>query len=120
MIAATNQLAALDGTVPGARPARKGEVVQILATGLGTLPFRPVTGGAISGPPILPYAITAPVQVSVGGAPATVLLSAWTPGLVGIYSVLAEVPAGSAMGDTVPLSIGIGGVKSNEVTIAVR
>jgi len=30
------------------------------------------------------------------------------PGLVGIYFVLAEVPAGSATGDTVPLSIGIG------------
>lgn len=103
-----------------ARPARRQEVVDILATGLGSLPFRPSTGNTISGPPFLPYALTAPSQVEIGGLPARVQLSAWLPGLVGVYIVEAEVPANSPTGDAVPVSLTIGGVKSNQVTMAVQ
>jgi uncharacterized protein (TIGR03437 family) len=119
-IASSGQLAGPAGSVAGARPARRGEVVQIIATGLGSLSFRPSTGSALSGPPFLPYAITAPAQVEVGGAQATVELSAWMPGLVGLYTVLIEVPDASPSGDAVPVLLTIGGVKSNEVTMAVR
>lgn len=119
-ISGSNRLAAPDGTASGARPARKREVVDMMATGLGSLPFRPSTGGALAGPPSLPYALTAPVQVEIGGAGARVLLSAWMPGLVGVYLIQAEVPATSMSGNTVPVAISIGGVRSNQVTMAVE
>jgi uncharacterized protein (TIGR03437 family) len=39
---------------------------------------------------------------------------------VGLYQVNAQVPATSASGPAVPVTISIGGVQSNTVTMAVQ
>jgi uncharacterized protein (TIGR03437 family) len=42
------------------------------------------------------------------------------PGYAGLYQVNALVPAASAKGNAVPVTISIGGATSNTVTIAVQ
>jgi uncharacterized protein (TIGR03437 family) len=49
-----------------------------------------------------------------------VSFSGLAPGYVGLYQVNALVPEGSAVGSAVPVTISIGGVSSNAVTIAVQ
>ena len=60
------------------------------------------------------------VTVTIGGAPATVTFSGLVPGFAGLYQIDARVPAMSATGDAVPVSVTISGAASNTVTIAVR
>jgi uncharacterized protein (TIGR03437 family) len=57
--------------------------------------------------------------VAIGGAKARVLFSGLAPGLVGAYQVNVEVPSDSAVGSAVPLSISIGGITSNTVTMGI-
>jgi uncharacterized protein (TIGR03437 family) len=100
-------------------PATAGStVIQIYCTGLGPVTNQPATGTpAPSGP--LALTTTRPV-VMIGGAQASVQYSGLTPTEVGVYQVNALVPAGSAKGNSVPVTISIGGVQSNAVTIAVQ
>ena len=95
------------------------DVVQIYCTGLGPVTNRPPTGSSapLTGP--LPATTTTPT-VNIGGVPATVLFSGLAPGFVGLYQVDALVPSGATLGDDVPVSITIGGVESNTVTMAVQ
>ena len=58
--------------------------------------------------------------VVIGGEVATVLFSGLAPGFVGLYQVNALVPAGAGAGGAVPVTISMGGVASNTVTIAVH
>ncbi len=80
------------------RAPRRGEVIEIYATGLGGDP--------------------APV-VTIGGAPAEVLFAGPAPGLPGVDQVNARVPAAAAAGIAVPVTLRASGAASNEVTIAV-
>jgi len=105
--------------VDQSNPALAGVgAIQIYCTGLGAVTNRPATGSPALGQP-LSQTVATPA-VTIGGAPATVLFSGLAPGAVGEYQVNALVPSGSAKGSAVPVTIQIGGVTSNTITIAVQ
>ena len=118
----TGQGAILDASnhlANSSNPAIAGKtVVQIFCTGLGAVTNQPVSGSPAPSSP-LAKTITTPT-VSIGGAPAQVHFSGLVPGLVGEYQVNASVPAAAATGNAVPVTLSIGGVTSNTVTMAVQ
>jgi len=77
----------------------------------------PLTGAAT--PADRPYETTEPVTVTIGGVEGRVVFAGLAPGSVGLYQVKVEVAEGTPAGDTVPLTLSVGGQTSNEVTIAV-
>lgn len=120
LIAATGELAAPAGSVPGAaaRPVNRGEHISIFCTGLGDVSNRPA-GGAPA--PNAPLSITtATPNAIIGGVAAPMSFSGLSPGFAGLYQVNVQVPDGVRAGDDVPVLLTIGGVSSNAVTIAVR
>ncbi len=106
--------------IVGAKPAARGSVIQIFATGAGATnpPLLAGEPAPASGNPL----VLTQVQptVAIGGKTAPVLFSGLAPGFVGLWQVNAEVPQDVAPGQAVPLSITAGGVASNTVTIAVQ
>lgn len=99
-------------------PATAGTtVVVIYATGLGAVTNQPATGAPSPASPLAQTPMT-PV-VTIGGVAATVLFSGLEPDEIGVYQINARVPAQSATGTAVPVSISMGGVVSNTVTMAV-
>jgi len=116
----TGQGAILDSSyklVDASNPATPGSTaILIYCTGLGPVSNQPASGAASPGDP-LAETPTFPT-VTIGGAPAQVLFSGLAPGFVGEYQVNAIVPAGSATGAAVPVTISMGGITSNTVTIA--
>ena len=100
-------------------PATAGStVVQIYCTGLGPVSNQPATGAPAPGSPLAKT--TTQPTVTIGGVQATVQFSGLAPDAVGLYQVNALVPQEAAKGDAVPVTVSIGGVQSNTVTIAVR
>jgi uncharacterized protein (TIGR03437 family) len=118
----TGQGAILDSSykvVDASNPATAGSsYIQIYATGLGAVSHQPASGSPALAVPLSMTAATP--TVTIGGATATVLFSGLAPTLVGVYQINALVPAGSAIGVAVPVSISIGGASSNIVTMAVN
>ncbi len=105
--------------VDASHPAVAGsDQVQIYCTGLGPVTNQPDTGEA--SPSVAPSRTMSAPLVTIGGAHATVVSSGLVPGTVGLYQVTAQVPAGSARGAAVPVSITIEDATSNTVTIAVQ
>jgi uncharacterized protein (TIGR03437 family) len=105
--------------VDSSNPAAAGStVVSIYCTGLGPVTNQPVTGSPALADP-LSWTTTIPA-VTIGGAQASVSFFGLAPGYAGLYQVNAQVPAGSAKGNAVPVTISIGGATSNTVTIAVQ
>ena len=118
----TGQGAVLDPSyalVDSSNPAVAGStVIQIYCTGLGPVTNQPATGSpGLAGP--LSWTTATPI-VTIGGADATVQYFGLAPGLVGVYQVNALVPAGSAEGPAIPVTMKVGGVTSNSITIAVK
>ena len=115
-----------EGSLAGAgistKPVTAGDVLIILATGLG-----PVTPTAETGEHSLDEQgafvqrdTTFQPKVFIGGVEAQVLFSGLSPEFVGVYQVNVFVPGGVEPGDTVSLVIEVNGVRSREdVTIAV-
>jgi uncharacterized protein (TIGR03437 family) len=106
-----------DGSLitPGS-PAKPGETVGILGTGLG--PFK---GQMIDGfyPPDPPPALADSVSISAGNHyPSTVWAGA-APGYTGLALIKFEVPTG-ASGPSLPITIRVNGVKSNTVMLPVE
>jgi uncharacterized protein (TIGR03437 family) len=115
------QGAVLDGSyrlVDATNPTTPGAVVQIYCTGLGAVTNQPATGAAAPNDP-LAMTITLP-RVTIGNAPAKVQFSGLAPGWAGLYQVNAEVPAEASKGEAVGVTIFIGEVASNTVTVAVQ
>ena len=116
------------GSVPGGSPraANPGETIHIFCVGLGAVTNEPASGtGASENPSSETIALP---EVTIGSLPAQVIVSRLTPisspvligiGGVGTYRVSAVVPAGAPEGDAVPVTISIGGVSSNTVTMAI-
>jgi uncharacterized protein (TIGR03437 family) len=117
LISGPEVMAAPAGAFPGSRPARIGESIEILATGLG--PVSRTQGDGQPKPTTTPPALSRIPNVRIGGVPALVTFSGLLPGGVGMYQVIVQVPDGAAAGDAVPVSISLGGVVSNSVTMAV-
>ena len=98
--------------IPGARPARPGEIIELYATGLGATQTA-VLPGTIS--PNEAIATTGRVTVSVGGTvvpDADILYSGLAPGNIsGLYQVNVRLAPTLANGD-VPILMTIGGAQS--------
>ena len=64
----------------------------------------------------------ASVSVQIGGQPATVVYGGATPGFMpGLFQIDAQVPQNISPGNSVPVVVTIGGVKSQaNVTVAVQ
>ena len=100
-----------DGTVNSAgTPAARGSIVSIYMTG---------QGGAS---PALTGILPTNVAVTIGGIATMVQYAGQAPGeIAGLTQVNAVVPQGVAVGPTVPVAVGVGGVQSQVgVTIAVK
>jgi uncharacterized protein (TIGR03437 family) len=115
--------AAPTGSIPGvtAAPVSPGDFITIYCTGLGPVSNQPATGAAASASQL--SATTQGVTVSFGGAGGVTVpaeFAGLVPGLVGFYQVNVAIPSGVTPSDSVPISIAIGGVPSNTVTIAVQ
>jgi uncharacterized protein (TIGR03437 family) len=93
-------------------PAKPGEPVEILATGLGSY----WQDGSKP-----PDTITMP-EVTIGGVAAQVMESRAVSPFVGMYRVRVKVPEGGTApsGSAVPVTLTAGGVQSNTVTVAVQ
>ena len=120
LIAATGEVAAPVGSIPGAatRPAGRGEDISIFCTGLGDVVNRPASGSKPAGNP-LSTTVVSPT-VTVDNLPAAVSFSGLAPCCVGLYQVNVRVPENTPVSDSVRVVLTIGGVTSNAVTIAVR
>lgn len=113
-------LAAPAGSIPGlaTHPAKAGDIIIILATGLG--PVTPPVNNGANSTDALRTTTTTPV-VLVGGVSAPVLFSGLSPQFVGVNQINVTVPSGVPAGNAVPLQIAIGGLTStNQVTMALQ
>jgi uncharacterized protein (TIGR03437 family) len=111
-------LAGPEGSIPGTalHPAKVGEALVILATGLG--PVTPKIADGHNASDALRDTLATP-KVLIGGEPAVVSFSGLSPQFVGLNQINVTVPQVQA--GVVPLQISIGGVTtSNQVTIAVQ
>ncbi len=105
----------------GTRPAPRGSIIQIFATGAGATnpPLASGEAAPISGNPLVLTQVQ-PV-VGIGDRTARVLFSGMAPGLVGVWQINAEVPRDL---DSAPLFVAlhiiVAGNSSNAATIAVQ
>jgi uncharacterized protein (TIGR03437 family) len=118
-IAGTNILAAPTGSIPGApsRPVQRGESISIYCVDLGPVSNQPASGQPSPSDPPATTPPSQPFEVRIGGVPAPISFVGLAPGLVGVYQINAQVPAGVPSGDAVPVRIS---EESNIVTIAVQ
>ena len=99
-------------------PAQIGSIVTLYATGEGQTSPGGVDGKTAS---TAPYpAPIQPVSVTIGGFSAVVNYAGAAPTLVaGVMQINVQVPSGIAPGNSIPVVLAIGGVRSRQVTIAV-
>ena len=116
-IEGTASVAAATGEFPDSRPARKGETIEIRATGLGSVSLAPSTG---SNPVVATPNLTRIPIVTLAGKSAPVLFSGLANGAVGAYVVRVLVPQDAASGSQVELQLTISGFASNMVTLAIE
>lgn len=118
LLANTNLIAMpVTAGVPS-RPASVGTVISIFCTGMGaTTPAVP-SGTAASLTTL--SQVNNPATVTIGGVNAPVSFAGLAPGFVGLYQVNAQIPAGVAPGNAVPVIVTQAGVSSNAATIAVQ
>jgi uncharacterized protein (TIGR03437 family) len=101
--------------ITAAQPAKAGDVVRILCTGLGEL-TTPVPAGSTTPEPVPTVQLA---EVLIGGIPAEVQFSGLRPNSVGQYVVVAVVPAGVSGAET-SLQIRVAGQESPVVTMAIQ
>ncbi|HTP31203.1 MAG TPA: beta-propeller fold lactonase family protein [Candidatus Acidoferrales bacterium] len=105
-----------DGTrVDKDHPGHRDEKLTIYATGMGTTTGGKVTAGTPS--PASPLAVTGPVNLYFGNplikeAAIIVNWSGLLPGSIGVYQVTCTIPGAHINGDSLPVSLKIGGVSS--------
>jgi uncharacterized protein (TIGR03437 family) len=94
--------------------ARRGEVISLFATGLGTV-VPPLATGAPSDSNATATAAT----VTIDGLPAQVTYSGTASGFVGLNQVNVSIPLNTRTGPDIPVVLSIGGKQSNTVTIPI-
>jgi uncharacterized protein (TIGR03437 family) len=109
-----NQDSSLNGS---SNRAKRGELIQIFATGPGRLSQDIADGAAAPSSPLVTTVSTP--QVYIGGVEAKVQFSGMAPGFAGLWQVNAYVPNQSFLSGRVPVQIYIDGVDSNEVSLFV-
>jgi uncharacterized protein (TIGR03437 family) len=97
-------------------PASVGESIILYLVGMGATSPQVASGAASPGGP--PASANLQPVVTIGGSTASVSFAGLTPGLVGLYQINAEVPAGVS-GD-VSVTVTQNDTDSNTVTIPVR
>ena len=102
--------------ISAANPARRGQSIIIFANGLGPVDATQTSGGPASNT-VFTNTLGVPT-VTIGGSSAPLQFSGMTPGLVGLYQVNVQVPAGASSG-TQPLNLGIGGASAS-VNVVVQ
>jgi uncharacterized protein (TIGR03437 family) len=101
--------------VSQAAPAQRGEELVLFASGLGEVQPPVASGTAAPSSPSAGTVIAPTVRVA--GATAEVRFSGLAPGFVGLYQVNFVVPPDAS--GTVPVSLEIGGITSNSVSMSV-
>lgn len=100
-------------------PAGAGSIVILWGTGEGV-----TDPPGVDGRPAVDVVPTpvAPVSVMIGGLPASVKYAGAAPGNIpGLFQINAQIPAGVAAGNQVPVSVTIGtGQSQSGVTLAVQ
>ncbi|HTR37445.1 MAG TPA: FG-GAP-like repeat-containing protein [Bryobacteraceae bacterium] len=117
-INADGSLAGPAGSIPGlaVHPASAGDVLLILATGLGAVSPR-IPDGANSADARRDTIATP--TVLIGGQPSHVLFSGMSPQFVGVNQINVVAPQGVT--GVVPLQISLGGITtSSKVTVALQ
>ena len=114
---ATNALSA--NLITAANPARPGlTYLTIYCTGLGLVTNQPATGVAASST-LLSHATLTPT-VTIGGVPTNATFAGLSPGFIGLYQINVQVPAGTPVGNSVPLIVLMAGKPAATVFIAVQ
>ena len=103
--------------VTAAKPARLGEILSLLATGLG--PTRPGVDPGKPFPTNPLAAVNSPVEVTVNGKPAEVLAAVGYPGTVDSYQVNFRIPTDTARGSAT-IQLSAAWIAGPEVRIAVQ
>ena len=99
------------------RPARRGEIVVLFATGLGAVNVG-LTPGA--GAPENPIAMTVGTPVvMIGNVQVPVTFSGLSPRSVGLFQVNVQIGDNVPTGLSLPIVVTMGGQVSNTATIAV-
>jgi uncharacterized protein (TIGR03437 family) len=105
--------------LPGASPAKPGDVVSLFGTGFGATNPSVSAGQLASGMPTL----VNPITVMIGSttlAQSDILYAGLSPSSIsGLYQFNVRIPASTPNGD-IPVSISIGGVETQSATIAVQ
>lgn len=97
--------------------ARRGQVIQIYATGPGLL-NQSITDGA--GAPSSPLVTTvSKPEVHIAGVKADVQFSGLAPNFAGLWQINAAIPERPFIAGRVPVQVFMDGVDSNEVSIFV-
>jgi uncharacterized protein (TIGR03437 family) len=105
--------------VSSLNPVQAGDELVIFATGLGRTTPAIRAGEAAPANPLSVAVI--PLEVTLGGAPLTVDNASLMPGGIGIYQINVKVPFEVGEGDSVPLTIGQGGMSTTvPVQVAVQ
>ncbi|MBI3894793.1 MAG: S8 family serine peptidase [Acidobacteria bacterium] len=104
--------------VTSANPARPGEFLAILATGLGAVSPRTQTGSPAVTSPLSVSTIQNTPSATIAGIAAPVQFSGLAPCSIGLYQVNIEVPAGVPKGDQT-LILTSNGQVSNSVKLPV-
>jgi uncharacterized protein (TIGR03437 family) len=98
------------------RPAIRGQVIQIFATGHSTL-SQPIDDGAPG--PIPAIETEVDPQVFIGGVECTVEFSGLAPNFAALWQINARIPELSFLSGKLPVQVFMNGVDSNEVTVHV-
>lgn len=118
--AVTGKIVANPNVVPGASPAKPGDIVALYGTGFGDTNPSVAAGQLASGQATL----TNPITVTIGTttlASTDVLYAGLTPGSIsGLYQFNVRIPASTPNGD-IPVTISIGAAQTQAgATIAVQ
>ena len=107
------------GSIDGAttRAATHGDFITVYCVGLGPVNNAPATGFAAVD---ASSTTTSSVSVLLNGVSVPAAFAGLAPGAVGLYQVNVQIPDNAPTGNTVGLSLSVGGATSNTVTIAIR
>jgi uncharacterized protein (TIGR03437 family) len=103
--------------VSSANPAHAGDTIVLFCLGLGAV-SPPVADGGLPTTGVLSWA--APIQMMIGNQTATVSFQGLTPQFPGLYQVNAVIPAGVTTGNSVPVTISLGGQTSPLILIPIQ
>jgi uncharacterized protein (TIGR03437 family) len=109
------------------QPAKRGDSIQVYATGLGLVtPNGDPNGTPLATGQVAPadgstiYATVAAPTVTIGGQAVHVLFSGIAPGFAGLYQVNFQIPQSVTPGDSVPITISMPGSSADSATLAVQ